>query len=283
MLIRILINFSHERGTGMHTKSKANLEATSFPERTKYLSTHAKYSKDEQVDVENLNFQSLSYKQTQNLPTDCDVTSLTSSKIGSMKSSLVSVVAGSQMIANFANENIESLSKHESNTHTIPNKDKNKISSGTEKGIETKEVRVKATFNAVPTSITDTILTDAEDADTSGVFSISESTPNKKPNATSHLSIENISNTPSTLLEHAGGNKAFHITNTLQNNPERDKRKHVSNDSMYNIKEDIAFHNTNDPSNTPQDKATLQKLSRIQETGKENIENEVQKRRKGTI
>ena len=227
------------------------------------------------MEINDGNVKPLSSHQINNAPSDFCMTSLTSSGIGSMKSSTLSVTTGSPMPIHFTSGIVEEYKV------AIPDITENVIPKPTETVHKTTIAPTVPKKLAVINSNDD--ITDVEDVDTSGIFSISESSPLKKSKSTSQVSLQNDAKMSKNVVEGNSTNAVFRITNTLQNNPELEKDNNALNASNCNNKEKVPFRNEFTGRITPQDTAALQKLNSAMVIKKERLESEEQNRRKGTI
>ena len=171
-----------------------------------------KHSNRDQNDikVKSINSMALAHKNVAS--SEHCMTSLTSSGIGSMKSSTVSVTTGSPLPGQFMLGTLETMARPDPCTSHSTDVIVNGSSKHLEHypGVEVESLEVKKT--TVSSNSDDMFnLTDVDDVDTSGIFSISETTPIKKHKATSsQRSHEKEYKIPENILENE-------VVNSLRN------------------------------------------------------------------
>ena len=220
------------------------------------------------------------------MPDNC-VTSPTSSGIGSMKSSTVSVTMGSPPIRNhLTNGGLDNGQRHHK-LHTKnqkPDASLIRLWNREDKQIIVHEAPSVVHRTAHYTNDDEIFqLTDAEDADTSGIFSMSEATPQKKNNS----SVSQSNKKGYTFNENFEKIKIADSCRDKISAPDQIIVKEVTKDTLSPISDNCSgktsplYRQPSSDRATPSDKSNLQ----IPNTGmgikRERLDSESQSRRKG--
>ena len=222
------------------------------------------------------------------MPDNC-VTSPTSSGIGSMKSSTVSVTMGSPPIRNHLKNSGSDSGKR---NHNLRGKNPKPDASPTHLwSREEKQMIVHESPSVVHRTGNYTNddeifqLTDAEDADTSGIFSMSEATPQKK----NHSSVSQTKKKGYTFNENFEKIKISDSCRDKINSPDQIIVKEIPKDTLSPISDNCSgktsplYRQPSSDRATPSDKGNLQ----IPNTGmgikRERLDSESQSRRKGNV
>ena len=252
-----------------------------------------KPSNNYQLDVNdaNIDYLPLNHKNILQQSSDFCMTSLTSSGIGSMKSSTVSVTtSGSPMTCNLVSGTVDNTSREEKwkskrgsatkcdSAHIIEDKPDDKIEAIVSKQIIISSSNDDDVFN----------LTDVDDVDTSGIFSISETSPLKKCKNPSQISLEKEPIIREDIFEVNRVDSADYTPNYKYEEAfDSEKfREKVPNLFPANNKEILPFHNKNnfrDDCVTPMDKVNLEGQNNVMPGKRERLDSDSQNRRKGKI
>ena len=171
------------------------------PFKTKH--TLERNMKKEHAYLREKNINSIAMAQKSSALSECCITSLTSSGIGSMKSSTVSVTTGSPTPTHFISGTLDTAVRPETcpyntieATGICSSKQLGHSQHMPEDSLEAKKTTISSNSDDMFN------LTDVEDVDTSGIFSISETTPLKRNKVnSSQMSLEKEFIIPENILE----------------------------------------------------------------------------------
>ena len=243
-----------------------------------------------EVNDANIDYLTLNHRNHLQHSSDFCMTSLTSSGIGSMKSSTVSVTTGgSPMPCHLVSGAVDTTYREEKwkskrgsaikceSTELIKEKSDTKVESSVCKKVIIPSSNDEDALN----------LTDVEDVDTSGIFSISETSPLKKCKNPSQISLEKEPIIQEDIFEvnrvdsdaytlNYKYEDAFHAENLGET---------VPSDIPENNKEILPFHNKNfrDDHVTPMDKVNIEPQNNLMPGKRERLDSDSQNRRKGKL
>ena len=282
-----LIQTEHRTYSGFERKSENREDISKNKSPRRYVANHSQRPKFEMRDRSITDPKPGHYKNV-TMPDNC-VTSPTSSGIGSMKSSTVSVTMGSPPIRNhLTNTGSDNGKRH----HKLHDKNQKADASPTRLwSREDKQMIVHKAPSVVHRTANYTNddeifqLTDAEDADTSGIFSMSEATPQKKHNS----SVSQSKKKGYTYNENFEKIKIADSCRDKMSAPEQIIVTEITKDTLSPISDNCSGKSSplyRQPSSdraTPSEKCNLQ----IPNTGmgikRERLDSEGQRRRKGNV
>ena len=266
-------------------ENREDISKNKSPRR--YVANHSQRPKFEKGDKPITDTKSGHHKNV-SMPDNC-VTSPTSSGIGSMKSSTVSVTMGSPPIRNhLTNTGLDNGKRH----HKMHGKNQKPDASPTRlwnRGEKQMIVHESSSVVHRPANYTndDEIfqLTDAEDADTSGIFSMSEATPQKK----NHSSVPQSKKKGYTFNENFEKIKIADSCRDKINAPDQIIIKEIPKDTLSPISDNCSgktsplYRQPSSDRATPSDKSNLQIPCTGMGIKRERLDSESQSRRKGNV
>ena len=281
------IQTEHRTYSGFERKSENREDISKNKSPRRYVANHSQRPKFEMGDKPITDTKSGHHKNV-SMQDNC-VTSPTSSGIGSMKSSTVSVTMGSPPIRNHLSNSGADYGRRHHRLHgknKRPDASPNRLWSREEKQMIVHEASFVVHRNTNYTNDDEIFqLTDAEDADTSGIFSMSEATPQKKNNSI----VSQSKKKGYTFNENFEKIKIADSCKDKMSAPEQIIVKEIPKDTLSPISDNCSGKSSplyRQPSSdraTPSDKGNLQ----IPNTGmgikRERLDSENQSRRKGNV